>query len=297
MAEFSATDAALEGFRVIGRKPGVVAIWAAFYLAAALVIGGLIFALFGAGFLTAFNASPSPDPTAALAAFNGIVPVLLLSIPLFLLAAAVLVTAMHRSVLRPEPRGLAYLRLGGDELRVLLVILVQSVLVFVLTIVGGIVIGVLVGVTPQGLRWVSVTLGVLGLIAVALWVGTRLSLAIPMTLGEGRVRIFESWRLTQGRFWPLLGAYLLAFVMVLLVQIVGSIIGAAALFSSGGGSLFGSATGVPDFSNLSPLIAVGFLINLIVSLASAVIQLVVGTVPPAAAYRDLSPRAQVEAFS
>ena len=61
MAEFSATDAAIEGFRLAGRKPGAVAIWSIAQLLFALVGGALMVLLVGAD----ANAVMGPDSAAS----------------------------------------------------------------------------------------------------------------------------------------------------------------------------------------------------------------------------------------
>ena len=50
---------------------------------------------------------------------------------------------------------------------------------------------------------------------VALYV--RLSLAPLITFGEHHISVFKSWSVTRGSFWPLLGAYLLAFFAYLVM--------------------------------------------------------------------------------
>jgi len=62
---------------------------------------------------------------------------------------------------------------------------------------------------------------IFGVIAMAILLGgglgTRFSLAGPLTLLEGKIIIGPSWRLTRGHFWRLLGAYL---VIVLLLGLI-----------------------------------------------------------------------------
>jgi hypothetical protein len=55
----------------------------------------------------------------------------------------------------------------------------------------------------------------------------RLSLILPLSFTARRVRIFESWNLTRGRFWPLLGAYALSIVYVVITGLVALILFAA----------------------------------------------------------------------
>ena len=108
----SATEAAFEGFRVVRRKPTVVAWWALAYL----VLFAVAFALAGPSLIEVMTiadtmnaANPSPADMQRLgAAYAGLAWLL----PAGLLFGAVLNTAIVRAVLRPEEGRLGYLRLG-----------------------------------------------------------------------------------------------------------------------------------------------------------------------------------------
>lgn len=54
-----------------------------------------------------------------------------------------------------------------------------------------------------------VLVSALGVFVFLIWLAVRLSLASPLTFDTRRVRVFGSFALTRGRFWSLLGAYLL----------------------------------------------------------------------------------------
>ena len=57
------------------------------------------------------------------------------------------------------------------------------------------------------------------LVGAAIYVGVRLSLAGPATCAEGRLVVFESWTMTHGHFWRLLGAYVLAIFLAVSAEI------------------------------------------------------------------------------
>ena len=89
-------------------------------------------------------------------------------------------------------------------------------------------------VAAAGLGILMVPIVVIG----ALIPGVRLAMALPMTLAERRIRIFEAWTLTQGytgsllalvglQFLMLVGFYM--FFVVLLFVIAGLAVGPAAL--------------------------------------------------------------------
>lgn len=115
------------------------------------------------------------------------------------------------------------LRIGMDEVRVFLVYLGMIAAICIGFMVAAVVIGLIV--VPLG--YVSKVAGalvavplVLAAIAATIWVGIRASLIIPATLDKGNFAFVEGWQATKGRFWPLLGAGLLAFLMMLLIAVV-----------------------------------------------------------------------------
>ena len=121
------------------------------------------------------------------------------------------------------------------------------------------------------------------------WLAVRWSLAIPIVVAEKRFAFFDSFALTRGRFWPLLGMAVLAVVMVLLVQLLSSIVSMPIALASGAESWsFGSGQdseaviAALDVSN--PWVIAHAVVEAIVS------ALTVGVLyaPFAAAYRDIT---------
>ena len=55
-------------------------------------------------------------------------------------------------------------------------------------------------------------------IGIVVWV--RLSLAAPATCAQGRLIVLQSWSMTKGQFWRLLGSYVLAFAIGAVVFVV-----------------------------------------------------------------------------
>ena len=99
-----------------------VAIWGAIYLA-----GNIAMLLAMQPMMAqAMDPAAGADPGAALAAIG---PVWLLSLILGLVGL-VLYTAAMRSVLRPDAGGVAFLRLGMDELRMLVLLILFVVAAF-----------------------------------------------------------------------------------------------------------------------------------------------------------------------
>ena len=290
---FSATDAVFEGFRVVRRQPLALVFWALFYAA----VMAAAFAMIGPsliGFVTATEqleqsgATPTMEDFAPLFQMMGLLFTVLL--PASLITSAMMHAAIARSVLRPGESAFGYLRLGMDEVRVLVVSVVLFLVFMVLMAVSSGLIGVAVGMTVAAeapALWLLVVLLVLATIALFAWLFVRLSLAIPITMAERRIAIFDSFGFTKGRFWPLLGMALLAWVLSMVVGLLGSLVAMPLELATGGGIT--ALEGLEDESlqvilqSAWPAIGAWILINAVMS----ALQVAVVYAPFAAAYRDI----------
>lgn len=239
MTTFSATEAAFEGFRLVRRHPMIVVWWSLAYFIL-FVVG---FAVFGDAMasLMAISesvegaAEPSIDDLRRLGeAMAGLFAV---ALPLGLLSSVVLNAAVARGVLSPEARRFGYLRLGMDEVRVLVVTLALVAIQAVASIIGFGVVGGLIGAAEAtGQAWL-VLIGVLlalAVIAGLIFLMVRLSLTVPITIAERRIAILDSWRMTAPAFWPLFGMAVLAFVMTMVVSLLSSIVVMPVSLATGG---------------------------------------------------------------
>lgn len=293
---FSPSDAAFEGFRLTRRAPLAVLAWVAVYLVGAAIIFGLAGGSLLEFIAVAEGVGQSGEPTDAemmrfMQAYFGFIGLLL---PLSLVMNTVLTAAIHRAVLRPQERAFGYLRLGMDELRVFVVSLVLSILFVVIATVTFVAVGIGVAATTAGAgenSGLAVLLGLLlGAVGMALmiWLAVRLCLALPITVAERRLAIFDSWRLTRGRVWSLIGMSLLAFVMALVVAILLSIITWPVMMIMGFSGLAGLES-MTEFEparllrDFGPMIVVYGVFTSI----SAVLQNVVLYAPFSAAYQGL----------
>jgi hypothetical protein len=297
---FSGSDAAFEGFRLVRRNPMALVAWALLY--AVVSLASLFAMSMAIGPMTAWAErmdaleaqSPSATPEEVMTAFQGFAEVMLsLSwlIPLSLIVTAMLMAAVARAVLNPRAGGFGYLRLGMDELRVFVVTLVLGILMFCAWIAVVIVIGVLAGIagaSGANWLWLFVVLAGLGGVAAIIWLAVRLSLAVPITVAENRFAFFDSFAVTRGRFWSLLGMAVIAFVMVLVISLLSwvitlplSMMAGVEAWSFGAGGDAEAVAAALDVTN--PWIIAS-------ALAEAVVYaLTVGVMyaPFAAAYRDL----------
>lgn len=211
-----------------------------------------------------------------------------------LAGGAVVQNAIYRAVIRPQDSGAASLRLGGAEFWQFLVKLSQLVLgvCAALLAIGAVIVWTLLAKalpTPWS-GWVMY-LGVAGLVVLYLWVGLRLSMAGPMTLAEGKFRLFESWAFTKGRAWKLFWTMLLpaALLLGLYLFVVAGLmflwapimLGAATFQALAPGMELSSAGGmaVMGLFGIVYLLIVGFLAGAAEAIASA---------PFAQAYAEMS---------
>ena len=132
---------------------------------------------------------------------------------------------------------MGYLRIGGDEGRVLVTTLVVGLVMFLVMIAVYLVLiglGVAAYTTHQGWLWLVLAVCALAGLALMIWLSVRLSLASPIAVAEKRIAPFASFALTKGRFWPLLGMALLAGVMSILVSLLASIVAMPVNLTIGG---------------------------------------------------------------
>lgn len=232
---FSATDAAFEGFRLVRRNPLALVAWTLLY--AVLTLTALFSLSNMVGALEAWSVQaeamegidkPSLEQVMELVSgFGAIMGQVAWLLPVSLVVGAMLGAAVTRGVMKPSGDPFGYLRLGMDELRVLVVTTVLAVVMGFAAVVGFIALGVLIAATQTAGEGPAVAAGVIGtlaLIAFFIWLSVRLSLAVPITVAEKRFAFFDSFNLTKGRFWPLLGMAVIAVVMTLLVELLSSMV-------------------------------------------------------------------------
>lgn len=196
----------LEGaFGVFRDHFTAVAIWGGIYLA-----GNIAMVIAMRPMMSQMlNPSFGQNPEAAVAAMG---PFYLAGL-LLGIVSTILYTASMRAVLRPDTGGIAFLRLGMDELRTLGLLLLFGIGSFVLFFAASLIIGLFAGGMAAGSESVALTILVSVLVGIALlglllYLIIRLSLAFPLTLHRRAFAIGEAWRLSHGRFWTLFGAAL-----------------------------------------------------------------------------------------
>ncbi|WP_423605870.1 hypothetical protein [Sphingomonas sp. MS122] len=220
-----------------------VAVWAGIYLA-----GNIAMLLTTAPMMTAaMDPATAADPGAVMGAMG---PIWVLNLVLALVGV-VLYTAAMRSVLRPDAGGLAFLRVGMDELRMIvlsiLFLIASALLLFLASMVLGLFVGgVAMSSQSPGLTVLLSFLVGLVVFGLAIYFVIRFSLAFPLTLHRGEFVIGEAWRLSRGHFWTLFGAALVVVVIGFILTMVVSMFSMGSYFAD-----IVAAAGNPDATMLA----------------------------------------------
>lgn len=238
MTTYSATDAALEGFRLTRERPRVLLVWALFLLAANTL--GLLVMMMAPKeaqeALATISGQEAPNGEQLMSALSAVAPLLLLG----LMIQRTMDAAVYRLMLRPDEKSFFYLRLGADELRLaaLRLIFVMMAIFFLAVVQFGVFI---LSVAAAPLGGVAQQL-VASVAEIACWIAflvlaVRLSLASAITFDRKKISIFESWSVTRGHAYRLLGAQVLALccaaVLGILFFVIFSSVSGAALLATG----------------------------------------------------------------
>jgi hypothetical protein len=292
MSGFKPADAALEGFRITRENPRAFGAWVGASLLVS-VLGPVITVLMPADVrhgLETITANETPTAGQFLDALILVAPILALGLAIQCIMAA----AVYRLIFRHEDTRFGYLRLGADELR-----LMGLTVIYIGLIMGLVVAVTMASAVAIALASVAGTAvaSFVGLVAwlfsvgVVVYVLVRLSLAPVATFAERRLAIFESWSLTRGYFWRLLGAYALALACIvvigfLVIVVFTGIAGAIMLLSGGQLADVGNIL-KPDETSLRSYFSVGLIAYMIVSSAFSALYNAVIAAPGAVAYQQL----------
>ena len=318
MPSDSIVDAALSGFRLVRERPRTIAVWAGVHLVFTLGIGLAMVLTGGAALaqLTAASATSRTDPSQTLALLGQVAPMYLLLLVAFALYYAVFMAAVNRALMQPDDARFGYLKVGVDELRQLglnILLLLVMIGVYIALIVVAILIGVtisLIGAALGGFHGPSPSAGgnmIYGILTALLaflvvgagliFVGVRLSLASPLTFAKKHIDLFGSWRLTRGRFWPIFGAYVLSWILVFIVYIIGYAL-IVAVSAAVGGASGTSLLFRPDLSSVRAYFTLTRFIVIVLQAALSALVLPVTLCPATEIYQRISgPSAVAAVFS
>ncbi|KQV56501.1 MULTISPECIES: hypothetical protein [unclassified Caulobacter] len=278
-------DAALEGLRTMRRKPLPVLAWATFSLVMLPILGLIAKIVLGEEGRAALNGrGSSADPREILDLVTHLGGVMVLLIALALVLGSVLQAAIIRSVIEPKNDRFAYLRLGKEELQLLVVSLITWAAALGVTVIpsGAVVLGAAL-LSGAAAGWFA-TLGGLAVIGLSLWVAVRLSLLGPHAFSHHHIDIRAAWIQTHGQFFRLLGMFALTLILSALVSIVG------ATLSSIVGNVVGGGVQSTDGGVVAshPRLILTLLANLLLAPIFLTLQTVILVAAPAKAFAHLN---------
>ncbi|WP_395614201.1 hypothetical protein [Allosphingosinicella sp.] len=199
------------GFRLIRERPGAMLIWTLVQLIVAVATSFATTWIVQASFYAALSGEDvqSLQLTAAL-------QFILLGLG-GLVVSTILYAAVQRAILRPDEGGPGWLRLGMDEVRLFLLLLLCLFIFLLALLAVGLFLGAILYRASPGAAVAAIYIvgGIGGLLF-----GTKISLIFPLTLKKGAFAIGEGTSLSRGRFWTLLGTYLIIFLILLVLGIL-----------------------------------------------------------------------------
>lgn len=304
MATISVGAAIGEGFSLIRRQPGAVALWALLAFGFLALRAALYAPFYGALFAQmahgARSANGSPDIQALLPQLQQMQAFGLLFSLASLLLNSVLICGVYRAVLHPEKSAFGYLRVGAAELFLFVFAIGVLIVFFVALLVAMIPVGIVVAFAAQGSPGGAVAVGVIAgvlILIAAIYLFLRLALVGPMMVDDGQFHLGDAWALTRGKAGSLFLIALTLVVMLIVAELVIVAVGAGVL-----GAATGGFTEIPALvkqglaavvSRLAPglaVVALGWL--LLVGCAIPVFY-----APWARVYRDLKHTDLAAAFS
>jgi hypothetical protein len=212
MTSFSASDAALEGFNLIRRRWRIVLGWAGFNLIA-LIMLVVLTAMFSV-IASAVGGGAQAMALAGLAIGFSV-----------LFAQAILAAGVFRLEMRPDEPSFMHLRLGRDELRL--------VMIWLITVTGAWVVGWLAALAGHAVGAGGVWIELLAA-ALAIYFGLRFALTSPIGFSERKIDFPRSWRLTRGRVGAMLGMLALSACLIGVLMVTVVVVLAVVAFASSG---------------------------------------------------------------
>ena len=277
MIRFSASEAALEGFRLTRERPGTILGWGVVYAVCMFVIGRLM--LFSLDpqliALTRKHDLQQDDIEQISGLLAHSWPAFLLVLLLVTALLSTLMGGIYRLVLRPGEKGFLHLRFGPDELRLTGVNLL--LFAFGMICLTAELAAVAAAEQQGGVGAIAALVLPIGTV----WLGVRLSLATPMTFALHRFAVRDAWAASRGRFWSLFGMIVLAVIFYVMVWLLISIIGMALIAVAGG------ADALDNIKNLTGPAIVSVALYVFLQLILQVIQVVMLYAPFAVAYQQV----------
>lgn len=271
MAVVRPVDAAFEGFRIIRDRPALILAWTGFYLLSFLALIVVMLATFWLQPSShATGVALGEDQLGYLARRFGLV--LLVVLPIACAMVSVLPAAVTRSVVRPDDGRRSYIRLGADELRLLLLQLIFPLLIVVLSTAYDWLVGRVFDFSGP-LKWFVPGAAVVVSLVLWVWLFLRLCLLVAATVAARRINVVEAWTATRGQALKLGLMWLI--VLAYIIGVTLSAVALSVLIASftGGFRIFGEIS-QSDLTGISRGAAIRALVEILVQLATGALWLV-----------------------
>jgi hypothetical protein len=294
MTGFSATDAALEGFRITRERPKALLAWTAFsfLVSVASVLISVSMPAETRSALQNLQGADDLDATTLLEMLAVASPILIFG----LIVQCVMAAGVYRIILRPTDEGiLHYLRLGKDELRLAaltLIYIVLGMMMLAAVQIAILIVAVLASALGSGAMNFVGTVAEIFTLGVFAYVAVRMSLAPVITFDRQRLAILDSWAVTHGQFWRLLGTYLLAIccliVVAMLMLVLFVAVSMIVMLAMGGSVSDLTKIFQPDETTLRSYLNPFMIAYMLVGSLFTAIYYAVIAAPGAVAYRELT---------
>jgi hypothetical protein len=298
-------DFAFEGFRIIRERPKLMAFWGAITLFGYGVMSLIMVQVAGPE-LMAFNkliimqattGATSLDQGFMIRISQQILLAGVICLPVYVIMTSVLLSAICRVVLGETDDRLGFLSFGMPELRLVLVraaSLAMAAGLFIGIFMAASLIGLMAGAASPQVATGLQTLGMIAGLGAAVWLSLRLSLNGPNSFDESRINLFNSFVMTNERFWSLFTGYATAMALALVVRFLCDKIIEAVQVLSLGLKVTGDMI-MPDMTTVGTFLTPASVIALVLTFAVvAPLMAAIELGAPVAAYRALKSRTQVK---
>lgn len=227
------------GFNVLKRRPKELVIWTVIQLVLSVALVAAIMpfmASTAAAQQQAIAGGVPGDPVGAIPAGIGLFALAYL---LMLVWFLMLFTAIVRGAAATGEDSFAWLRFGGDELRLIGLFLLYMVASIVVWLILALIFGVIFGLAASASVMAGTAVGIVGgilLFCAIVWLGVRISLVGAVFVLEKSFAIRKGWQATKGHFWTLLLAYLVMTIAYIVLEVIIVLIMYPGYFSSFGGA-------------------------------------------------------------
>jgi hypothetical protein len=229
------------GWNAITRRPKELIIWTViqFIVGAALVAAIVPFVMsISAAQQRTLAGGATGDPLpAAIPAGLGL---FFLAYVLILVWLLMMFTAVVRATANEGGDRFAWLRFGGDELRLIGLGLLYIVATIVLWLLISIPVGIIIALAATGNATAGIAVAIIVGIAclcLGIWLSIRLSLVGAVFVLEKSFALRKGWQATKGHFWTLFLTYLVMFIVYAVFQgILTAIVNPEAFGAMAGGA-------------------------------------------------------------